>query len=129
DPAQIVDMRRLVRSLRGEHTVLISSHILGEISETCDRILVIRDGRIVAAGTESELVAQERGERVDVLVRGSDVAERVRQAILLVDGDAQVEVKASVEPEVSAFSVLSSTDRRAELCRGLVGAGLELVGL
>ena len=55
DPVQIVEMRELVRSLRGEHTVIVSSHILHEISETCDLILVIRDGQIVASGTEAEL--------------------------------------------------------------------------
>ena len=46
DPVQIVEMRELVRNLRGEHTVVVSSHILTEISETCDRILVIKDGEI-----------------------------------------------------------------------------------
>lgn len=61
DPVQIVEMRRLIRSLSGEHTVLISSHILSEISETCDRILVIRDGQIAASGTEAELSAQLHG--------------------------------------------------------------------
>src|SRR6185295_9564006 len=55
DPVQIVEMRALLRSLRGEHTILLSSHILSEISETCDRILVIKGGEIVAAGTEAEL--------------------------------------------------------------------------
>ena len=65
DPVQIVEMRELVRSLRHEHTTIISSHILSEISETCDRILVIRDGEIVASGTEAELSsASARGRRV-----------------------------------------------------------------
>ena len=129
DPAQIVEMRRLVRSLRGERTVLVSSHILGEISETCDRILVIRDGRIVAAGTEDELVAKEQGHRVDVLVRGADVVDRLREVIAAVDGDSRIEALPSAEPEVVALRVLSSTDRRAELSRAVVGAGLDLVGV
>lgn len=129
DPAQIVEMRRLVRSLRGERTVLVSSHILGEISETCDRILVIRDGRIVAAGTEGELVAQEQGQGVDLLVRGADVFDRVREVVSAVDADARVDGLPSAEPEVSAFRVLSNADRRAELSRALVGAGLDLLGL
>ncbi|MCU0694809.1 MAG: ABC transporter ATP-binding protein, partial [Polyangiaceae bacterium] len=55
DPVQIAEMRALIRSLRGEHTTLLSSHILSEISQTCDRLLVIRDGMIVASGTEEEL--------------------------------------------------------------------------
>lgn len=129
DPAQIVEMRRLVRSLRGERTVLVSSHILGEISETCDRILVIRDGRIVAAGTEHELVAREQGHRVDLLVRGAEVESQVRSLVAALDAEARVEVRPISEPGVSGFSVLSNDDLRAEISRALVGGGLDLVGL
>jgi ABC-2 type transport system ATP-binding protein len=129
DPAQIVEMRKLVRNLRGEHTVLVSSHILGEISETCDRLLVIREGRIVAAGTESELVAQEQGHRLELQLLGNDVGERVRSVVLAVDAAARLDEVDSDEPGVSKFSVLVAMDCRAELSRALVGAGLPLVGL
>ncbi|RME01395.1 MAG: ABC transporter ATP-binding protein, partial [Deltaproteobacteria bacterium] len=47
DPVQIAQMREMIRSLRGEHTVLVSSHILPEIHETCDEILVLRNGELV----------------------------------------------------------------------------------
>lgn len=76
DPVQIVEMRRLVRNLRGDHTVLLSSHILSEISETCDQILVIRDGQIAASGTEAELSAQlHGGVTVELSVRRPNGAE------------------------------------------------------
>jgi len=55
DPVQNVEMRSLIRSLRGDHTVLVSSHILPEIAQTCDRLLVVRDGELVAQGSEAEL--------------------------------------------------------------------------
>jgi ABC-2 type transport system ATP-binding protein len=55
DPVQNVEMRSLIRSLRGDHTVLVSSHILPEIAQTCDRLLVVRDGELVAQGSETEL--------------------------------------------------------------------------
>ncbi len=55
DPVQIVEMRELIQKLKGEHTVLVSSHILGEISQICDRYLVIQQGEIIAQGTEAEL--------------------------------------------------------------------------
>src|SRR5690606_37830335 len=58
DPIQIKEMRSLVRSLGGKRTVLVSSHNLPEISEMCDRLLVIGNGQIVAAGTEAELVSR-----------------------------------------------------------------------
>ena len=54
-------MRELVRSLRGDHTIVISSHILSEISETCDRILLMTAGCVNESGTEAELVAKWLG--------------------------------------------------------------------
>ncbi len=55
DPVQIVEMRELIRTLKGEHTVLVSSHILVEISQVCDRYLVIQAGELIAQGTEAQL--------------------------------------------------------------------------
>ena len=71
DPAQIVEMRKVVRNLGENHSVIISSHILSEVSQTCDRILVIGQGRLVAQGTEEELLAR-RGEitKLVITVRG-----------------------------------------------------------
>src|SRR5439155_3081446 len=61
DPVQIVEMRELIRTLKGEHTILVSSHILSEISQVCDRLLVIQAGEIVAQGTEDELAKKLGG--------------------------------------------------------------------
>ncbi len=55
DPVQIIEMRDLILSLKGQHTVILSSHILSEITKTCDRILVIDKGQLVAEGSESQL--------------------------------------------------------------------------
>jgi len=75
DPAQIVEMRKVVRNLGSSHAVIISSHILSEISATCDRILVIGKGRLVAQGTEAELVHRTGGDnRVTITVRGDPEA-------------------------------------------------------
>src|SRR5688572_1604546 len=59
DPVQIVEMRNLIHDLKQNHTVLISSHILTEISQTCDRLLVLGRGKILGVGSESELSAHE----------------------------------------------------------------------
>ena len=56
DPVQIVEMRATIRALRGEHTVLLSSHILSEISQTCDRLLVIPYGAITDGAVCSNAV-------------------------------------------------------------------------
>jgi ABC-2 type transport system ATP-binding protein len=55
DPVQIVEMRDLITSLRGKHTVVLSSHILSEITKTCDRILIVDQGQLIAEGSEAEL--------------------------------------------------------------------------
>jgi ABC-2 type transport system ATP-binding protein len=71
DPAQIVEMRRVVRNLGTNHAVIVSSHILSEISQTCDRILVVGRGRLVAQGTEAELVNRTgKDNRIVLTVRG-----------------------------------------------------------
>lgn len=79
DPKQIVEMRQVIRNLAKDATVIISSHILSEISETCDRLIVLNGGKIVAAGTEAELAARAGGSaRVTALLRGS--AEAIQRA-------------------------------------------------
>lgn len=71
DPVQIVQMREMIRGLKGDHTVLISSHILPEVKETCDRLLVLRDGELVAQGTEAELLdAFDGGVTIEVTIQG-----------------------------------------------------------
>lgn len=71
DPAQIAEMRKVVRNLGTNRAVIVSSHILSEVSATCDRILVIGRGKLVAQGTEAELVARTGGEsQIVVTVRG-----------------------------------------------------------
>ncbi len=132
DPAQIVEMRALVRSLRGDHTVIVSSHILGEISETCDRLLVIRDGHIVASGTEAELVGQQQGVRVELSIRaGADAEPRLRAALARVDSAADVVIAPATESghELLSARVTTDEDHRAAYCRAIVEEGLELIAL
>src|SRR5580693_6841591 len=109
DPVQIVEMRELLRSLKGEHTILLSSHILSEISETCDRILVIKDGQIAAAGTEAELTNTLRGRygvEITVTRDATDtgyrehpgMGPRAREIALGVEGVRTVEELSAAEP-------------------------------
>jgi ABC-2 type transport system ATP-binding protein len=74
-------MRQVIRDLGKHCTVLISSHILAEISETCDRVLVLNGGRIVAQGTEADLAerAGADGSRLTLIVRGHP--DKVKAAI------------------------------------------------
>ena len=58
DPNQVRSVRRLIRELAGEHTVLISSHILSEIEMTCDRVVILHEGRLLASGALNDLMAK-----------------------------------------------------------------------
>jgi len=81
DPRQIAEIRALIRSLAGQHTVILSTHILPEVSMVCDSVVIINRGRIVAQGTESQLVQQVfPTARIELRVAGAsgDVAGAVR---------------------------------------------------
>jgi ABC-2 type transport system ATP-binding protein len=137
DPVQIVEMRQLVRTLGGKHTVLLSSHILQEISETCDRLLVIKDGEIVASGTETELSSKLlEGVRVRVALRapGSSSAVlslKAKKALGDVAGVIGIEdtVISESSDEIAAFIVEAKQDVRAAVAAAAVSAGFELLEL
>jgi ABC-2 type transport system ATP-binding protein len=132
DPIQIVEMRGLVRGLRGEHTVVVSSHILHEISETCDRIFVIQKGEILWSGKEADLSSQvEQGMRIRLTVRiagaSPDAAhERARELVRSVAGVRSIETRDASETGdgVASLEVLAESDARDALCRVLVNGNV-----
>ncbi|MEJ2678523.1 MAG: ATP-binding cassette domain-containing protein, partial [Gemmatimonadota bacterium] len=78
DPNQRVDIRALIRQLGQEHTVLLSTHVLGEVEATCDRLLIISRGRLVADGSVQDLLDRDRaGARYMVEVEGTEVASQL----------------------------------------------------
>jgi len=60
DPAQIIEIRELIKSLKGEHTIILSTHILAEVTQTCDGVVIINEGRLMASGLLEELTASFR---------------------------------------------------------------------
>ena len=127
DPVQIVEIRNLMRRLRGEHTLLVSSHNLGEISQTCDRLLVIHDGEIVAQGSEAEL-ASTFGSPGEIELEVHAPADRVTSAVRSVSGVLGVTV---LHEEHGATTVLvaARTDLRPAVVRAVVSHGLDLLRL
>ncbi len=128
DPAQIIEIRGLIRDLAREHTVVLSTHILPEVTATCQRIVIINEGQIVAVDTYENLSQQVgTSRRVVLRVRrpGPELADRLRA----LDGVL------AVDPETDgAYRVESRQDRdlREEVARVAVesGAGLlELAGV
>lgn len=138
DPVQIGEMRELIRRLGGEHTVLLSSHILTEISQTCDRLLVIHEGHIAADGTE-EAISQ------GIASSGADAAfiELEVEAPVGAQGEPgplakqQCEKVAGVlsarvvrtEGRRASLEIESKGDQRAALARTLVDSGHGLLRL
>jgi len=115
DPAQIRSMRELIRGLREEHTVILSSHILAEVEQTCDHLIIIAAGQIAAAGTPNELRQRVVGpSRIIAEIRGAEPAEMADAARriegvrdvdasragnwtrLAIQGDAGAELRAEV---------------------------------
>jgi ABC-2 type transport system ATP-binding protein len=132
DPVQLVEMRTLLGRLGDRHTILLSSHNLPEISQTCDRLLVLDEGVIIASGTEAELAARwlDR-QRVEVEIRLRQGAPDVAGAIAALEGIDAVRAVSSAPAEAGAAVLIveSAQDRRAEVCRTLVQAGWDVVRL
>jgi len=127
DPVQIVEMRNLIHDLKQNHTVLISSHILTEISQTCDRLLVLGKGNLLGAGSESEL-SSIKGEirGVTVTVRGDRAA--IAKVLQSVDGVTKVG-EPFEQGGGMTFALSTSKDCRAEVSRAIIEAKLDLLKL
>ena len=77
-------MRQLLRGLRGKHTIVLSSHILTEISETCDRLLVLREGEIVASGMQQPyLMGVKSGEALAAALKGETPEKQILVPIVI----------------------------------------------
>lgn len=131
DPMQIVEMRNLVHDLKQHHTVLISSHILTEISQTCDRLLVLGKGQLLGSGSEADLVGKESEVReITVTLRLGKDGDALAAAKVL-EGVPGVTAVAPPLPQGGGFTfqLSTSTDCRAEVSRAVVGAKLDLIKL
>ena len=84
DPKQIIETRELIRGLAGDHTIVLSTHILPEVAQTCQRVVIINKGRVVAVDTPDNLTARLKGAAtmyVQVDAPGADAAPRSRRSV------------------------------------------------
>jgi ABC-2 type transport system ATP-binding protein len=125
DPRQIIEVRELIKSLAGQHTILISTHILPEVEQVCSRVLIIHKGKLVAEDTPHNLSERLRSvERIGLEVAGD--GESLAQAQTLVPGVQQVKTLEKGRYEVSATS---GQDVRAQLAAAVVQGGWGLLEL
>ena len=129
DPKQIIETRDLIRSLAGDHTVVLSTHILPEVSQTCQRVVIINKGRVVAIDTPDNLTARLKGaETMFVQIDGAD--SDPGPVLLAIPGVTRV-VNSDQRGAPGTFEVESDrgTDVRREIARTVVGRGWGLLEL
>jgi ABC-2 type transport system ATP-binding protein len=128
DPKQIIETRRLIKELAGDHTIILSTHILPEVSQTCDRVVIINKGRVVAVDTPANLSRRLSGSETMFVQVDEGRAAEAAAAIAKVAGVVRV---APADGHPGAFEVDSEAGRdvRRELARAVVLGGLDLLEL
>ncbi len=141
DPVQIVEMRNMIRNLKDSHTVLISSHILTEISQTCDRLIVLHGGKILATGSESDLLAQQDssqhslGHSVFLTIHTSDTKtveselHKLQEVTEVVSDRALPDDKQDHNDSIWTLQVRTTADIRAQIAKVIVSHGAGLLAM
>ena len=129
DPAQVIEIRKLIRELGKAHTVILSSHILSEVQAVCSQVLILAKGRLVAVGAPDELGEKlSSGSCLKATVLGN--GQTVLKAVGSIPGIRKVELEGESDDQVT-FTAESTddTDRRAEVSRALSQAGCTVLAL
>jgi ABC-2 type transport system ATP-binding protein len=128
DPAQIRESRKLIKQLGGDHTVILSTHILPEVEAVCDRAIIIAGGKIVAQGSPDELRASRRMQ-ARVLVECKGPAQEIENTLSRISGVAEVEIKSDPSDGhfiTAAIRPKESYDVREEVARTVLQHGWPL---
>ncbi len=130
DPKQINEVREVIKSLAGDHTIILSSHILPEVSKTCERVVIINQGRIVAGDTPANLDAQLRGSQsISAQIRGpvGEVMDQLKKK----EGVVDVKTRSSLGDGLWQYEidVVPGRDLRSEVASSVVGSNWDLVEL
>lgn len=129
DPKQIIEIRELIRELKKDHTVILSSHILSEVAEVCDEIMIIAKGRLVASGTPEQLLKElGSSNTIELTAKGSkkDVSDIIRS----ISGVKSCTVDNAQAGTVECFiSYDDNVEIRDELCKKLASKGISIYKL
>ena len=135
DPKQIIETRELIKALAGQHTIVLSTHILPEVSKTCERVVVINAGKVVAEGTPDELTRRLQGYET-VLVTAEGPEGEIKSRLERIAGVNLVEHRDVIQPQVGGESRVTfevhaekGNDVRAELARAVVESSWKLYEL
>ena len=131
DPKQINETRDLIKSLAGDHTIILSTHILPEVEQTCEQVIIINKGKLVATDSVRNLQARARGAEsvlVEVAGRNGNLeTAKVQQRLEQVAGVGRVHCRQHVDSRV-VFEIESQKGRlaRGDLARAVVESGWDL---
>lgn len=130
DPKQIIEVRNLIKGLAGSHTIILSTHILPEVSMTCDRVVIINHGKIVAVDTPENLTLQLKGgERIRVEVQAPE--KPLRDTLAQISGVRKVAIDSlgSSGRLVVTIEASQGQDLRSQIAAKVVGQGWPLYEL
>ena len=130
DPKQIIETRELIKQLGGDHTVILSTHILPEVSQTCQRVVIINKGRVVAIDTPDNLTSRLRGSETMYVQIDAGANGAVQDALAAVPGVTHV-AQTESRGTVASYEVNSDSGRdiRRELSAAVVNRGWGLLEL
>ena len=129
DPAQVIEIRNLIRELGKAHTVILSSHILSEVQAVCSQVLILSKGHLVAVGAPEQLAEKlNPGSRLRATALGG--GKTVLKTVGSIPGIRKVEIESEADGQVT-FTAESAdaSDRRAEVSRALSQAGCTVLAL
>jgi len=130
DPKQIIETRQLIKELGGDHTIILSTHILPEVSQTCQRVVIINKGRVVAVDTPDNLTSRLRGSETMLVQVDAPPTDDVKRTLEIVPGVTQV-AAADSRGTVISYEVNSEAGRdvRRQLAAVVVSNGWGLLEL
>ena len=129
DPKQIIETRQLIRALAGNHTIVLSTHILPEVAQTCQKVVIINKGKIVAIDTPDALTERLRG-AITMYLQAEGPADDIQRALQSVPGVVRVNL-AEKRDDVGVFEIDSEkgADVRRALSAAVVRSGWGLLEL
>ena len=131
DPQQIIEIRNLIKELKEDHVVILSSHILSEVNAVCDHVLIISHGKLAAQGTPKELEEKFQGqEHIKMSILGTEA--KIKGALAGISGISNVSFEEEVDNQGGVHVDVTNDgkeDIRADIARALAGLGLPVLSM
>lgn len=130
DPKQIIEVRELIKTLGHEHTIILSTHILPEVSMTCNRVIIINEGRLVAVDSPANLTAKLKGSD-SILIEAEGPPDEIRNALEKLDNVLSVSIDAGSDAQRHRYKVETrlGADIRKNIAATIVRQGWGLTEL